>query len=63
MEKGSRTGNNKEQELEESHIKEKRKVDKVRKQCSSQEKLLIKISKPNTINKRQKNDLSSTPDS
>ena len=44
-------------------MKEKKKVDKIRKRCSRQEKLLIKINKPNTFNKRQKNHLSSTPDS
>ena len=54
---------NKEQELKESPIKEKRKVDKLRKLCNRQEKLLIKINKLNTFNKRQKNHLSSTPDS
>ena len=44
-------------------MKEKKKIDKIRKRCSRQEKLLIKINKPNTFNKRQKNHLSSTPDS
>ena len=38
-------------------------MDKLRKQCNRQEKLLIKTNKPNTSNKRQKNHLSSTPDS
>ena len=43
--------------------KEKRKVEKLRKRCNSQEKLLIKVNKPNALNKRRKNHLSSTPDS
>ena len=49
--------------MEESLIEAKRKVDKLRKQPSRQEKLLIKINKPNKFNKRQKNHLSSTQDS
>ena len=43
--------------------KGKRKVEKLRKRCNSQRKLLIKINKPNALNKRRKNHLSSTPDS
>ena len=50
---------NKEQDLEESLINN----DKFRKRSSRQGKLLIKINKPNTFNKRQKNHLPSTTDS
>ena len=38
-------------------------MEKLRKRCNSQEKLLIKVNKPNALNKRRKNHLSSTPDS